>query len=80
MEMRASSGCPFRSKSRDSELLFFFLGLTPYERLVTQLGLASTLTEYKVPKDDIPVIVAKVVGSKEGDAFQKVVKLLNGLY
>jgi len=55
------------------------LGLLISE-LVAQLGLASNLTEYKVPKDDIPVIAGKALGSNEGETFTKVVKMLNGLY
>lgn len=51
-----------------------------FSRLVDGLGLKSTLTQYKVPKDDVPKIAAKSVGGEDQPDYAKVVKLLENLY
>ena len=48
--------------------------------LVDSLGLKSTLTEYNVPRDDIPKVAELAVGKKDDIIFPKVVKLLESLY
>jgi hypothetical protein len=42
--------------------------------------LKSTLSEYKVPKDDIPEIAGLAVGGKDNEVFPHAVKLLEGIY
>ncbi|KAI0745051.1 alcohol dehydrogenase IV [Earliella scabrosa] len=49
-------------------------------RLVDDLGLHSTLSEYKVPREDIPHIVELATGSKDDPEYSKAVALLEGLY
>lgn len=48
--------------------------------LVTELGLKSSLSEYKVPKEDLPSIAAQALGRQEDPDQARVVKLLEGLY
>jgi hypothetical protein len=48
--------------------------------LIDDLGLKTTLTEYKVPKGDIPLIVERTIGTKEGVLYDKIVKIVEGLY
>ncbi|GJE95880.1 alcohol dehydrogenase IV [Phanerochaete sordida] len=48
--------------------------------LVRNLGLASTLAEYKVPKEDLPLIAEKALGRADDPVHSKVVKLLESLY
>jgi hypothetical protein len=48
--------------------------------LVNNIGLKSTLTEYNVPKEDLPTIAELTLGSKDSPEFGHVVKLLEGLY
>jgi len=50
------------------------------DKLVNDLGLKCTLADYKVPKEDIPSIAEKSIGTKEHPAFSAVVQLLEGLY
>lgn len=54
--------------------------LTTTPRLVDDLGLHSTLTQYKVPRDHVEKIVEKAVGSKTHALFPSTVKILEGLY
>lgn len=44
------------------------------------LGLKSTLTEYNVPRADIPKVAELAVGKRDEVVFPKVVKLLESLY
>lgn len=48
-------------------------------RLIDNLGLHSTLAEYKVPPADLPQIAEAAVGSKDDPVLGKVVSLLQGL-
>ncbi|KAI0081311.1 iron-containing alcohol dehydrogenase [Panus rudis PR-1116 ss-1] len=48
--------------------------------LVDSLGLHSTLTEYKVPKEDLPDVAEKAVGSRDHPTFPQVVKVLESIY
>jgi len=48
--------------------------------LITRLGLHSTLTEYKVPKEDLTSIASQALGSENDPTVPKVVKLLESLY
>ncbi|KAH9914025.1 iron-containing alcohol dehydrogenase [Fomitopsis serialis] len=50
------------------------------DNLVSDLGLKSTLSEYNVPREDLPKIAELSVGSKDDPTYPKVVKLLEGLY
>ncbi|KAJ3909162.1 alcohol dehydrogenase IV [Lentinula edodes] len=50
------------------------------KQLVADLGLSTTLTDYNVPRDDIPTIVQNTLGTETHPVFPKVVKLLEGLY
>ncbi|KAK0485889.1 hypothetical protein IW261DRAFT_1415779 [Armillaria novae-zelandiae] len=50
------------------------------DRLVTSLGLKSSLEDYKVPKEDVERIAELVLGSKEQGVYDKVVGVLQGLY
>jgi 3-oxoacid CoA-transferase len=50
--------------------------------LVHELGLKSTLTEYKVPhtKEEMEAIAERAAHAKEGDTFNAVVEIVKGLY
>lgn len=48
-------------------------------RLVDDLGLRSTLTEYKVPHEDV-LEIAQLAAGKEYSSLPKVVALLESLY
>ncbi|KAJ3856244.1 alcohol dehydrogenase IV [Lentinula lateritia] len=50
------------------------------KQLVADLGLSTTLTDYNVPRDDIPTIARNTLGTETHPVFPKVVKLLEGLY
>lgn len=63
--------------SLHQELLLIYSLL---HRLVDDLGLHSTLTQYKVPKEDVPKIAEKALGKKDDPLFPKAVKLLENLY
>ncbi|KAH8078070.1 alcohol dehydrogenase IV [Cristinia sonorae] len=49
-------------------------------QLVLDLGLKSTLSEYKVPKEDLPKVAEQAIGTRDHPAFGKVVDLLESLY
>ena len=53
-----------------------------YVRLVDDLGLKSTLTEYNVPREDIPLIAAHGVhgADPESPIFKRTVQALESLY
>lgn len=48
--------------------------------LVIQLGLQSTLSEFKVPKEDFYSISSQAIGSDTDPILPLVVKLLEGIY
>ena len=48
--------------------------------LVDDLSLHSTLTEYNVPREDVPKIVERALGTKDHAIFPKVVTLLESRY
>ncbi|KAI0633701.1 iron-containing alcohol dehydrogenase [Trametes polyzona] len=50
------------------------------QKLVDDLGLHSTLSEYKVPRGDLQQIAELAVGSKDDPTLPKVVALLESLY
>ena len=49
-------------------------------RLVIDLGLQSTLAEYKVPTDDLASIAGQALGNNSHPHIPRVVKLLESLY
>lgn len=49
-------------------------------RLVIRLGLRSTLSEYKIPKDDLSSIASGALGKESDPELPKIVKLLEGIY
>lgn len=53
---------------------------TKLDRLVTNLGLKSNLKTYNVPVADLPEIAGRALGGRDGPEFDRVVKLLEGLY
>jgi alcohol dehydrogenase class IV len=51
------------------------------EGLVKELGLATSLTEYKVGKNQVPIITARATGGKkDGPIYDAVSKLVESLY
>ena len=52
------------------------------QELVEDLGLKSTLTEYKVPhtEQEMEAIAERVIRTREGGTFKAIVKILDGLY
>ena len=56
------------------------LVLTRPLRLVDNLGLKSTLSQYNVPRDDLPEIAELAVGDKEDPVVPKAVALLESIY
>ena len=52
------------------------------KQLVEELGLKSTLTEYKVPhtEQEMEAIAERALHTKEGDQFQAVVQIVKGIY
>ncbi|KAM6502209.1 alcohol dehydrogenase IV [Amanita muscaria] len=53
---------------------------TLIDKLVEDLGLKSTLGEYKVPQSDVLDIATRALGSADHPDIDKVVKLLENLY
>ncbi len=49
-------------------------------RLVDDLGLRSTLSQYNVPREDIPQIATLAVGSKDDPVYPKTIALMEALY
>lgn len=52
----------------------------PSLSLVVELGLQSSLSEYKVPTQDLSKIAGRALGNPEDPLLSEVVKLLEGLY
>lgn len=52
------------------------------QQLVDELGLKSTLTEYKVPRtqQEMEAIAERALHTKQGDQFKAVVDIVKGLY
>ena len=52
------------------------------DRLVVELGLKSTLTEYNVPhtQAEMEAIAVRALYTNEGDEFKSVVEILKSLY
>ncbi|EOD43470.1 putative alcohol dehydrogenase protein [Neofusicoccum parvum UCRNP2] len=48
--------------------------------LVKLLGLATTLNEYNVEQDQIPIIVKRATRQEQGDLYDQVAKLVRALY
>lgn len=48
--------------------------------LVVELSLKSTLSEYRVPREDLPKIAELAVGSKDDPTYPRVIQLLEGIY
>lgn len=66
--------------SAQKSLLFVYLAANVCISLVTELHLKSTLSEYKVPKEDLSSIAGQALGNQEHPDVPRVVKLLEGLY
>jgi alcohol dehydrogenase class IV len=49
-------------------------------KLVKDLGLDSDLSNYKVGKDQIPVITKRATGQESGDVYNAVEGLVKGLF
>ena len=49
-------------------------------RLVDDLGLKSTLSEYNVPKDDLPKIAQLALGDNNDPLVRNVTAVLQGIY
>ncbi|OCL04365.1 Dehydroquinate synthase-like protein [Glonium stellatum] len=49
-------------------------------QLVSSLGLASNLKQYKVGEDQVPVITKRATGSEGGELYDKVSRLVESLY
>lgn len=78
--METSSSYPRKSRSKSILLAVrLYVTLVPV-RLIFNLGLQTNLTKYKVPKEDIPGIAERSVGSKEGVVYERVVKIVESLY
>ena len=54
--------------------------LTIFLRLVDDLGLKSTLSEYNVPKDDLPKIAQLALGDSNDPLVSNVTTVLQGIY
>ncbi|EPQ57494.1 iron-containing alcohol dehydrogenase [Gloeophyllum trabeum ATCC 11539] len=50
------------------------------DKLVVDLGLKSTLAQYKVPREDLPDIAERAMDGRSDPTFPKVVQLLEGIY
>ncbi|KAF9451931.1 iron-containing alcohol dehydrogenase [Macrolepiota fuliginosa MF-IS2] len=50
------------------------------DQLVQDLGLHSSLSEYKVPREDIPGIATKALGGADHEDYDKVLKMLEDMY
>ncbi|KAF7971874.1 hypothetical protein HWV62_19755 [Athelia sp. TMB] len=48
--------------------------------LVQDLGLGSTLEDYKVPRSDLPGIASRAIGGEDKQGYKEVVQLLEGIY
>ena len=60
--------------------LILFSAFNSSGRLVTGLGLQSTLSDYKVPKEDLTSIASAALGKENDPQLPKVVELLEGVY
>ena len=49
-------------------------------RLVIDLGLQTSLTEYNVPPEDLATIATQALGSENDPQLSRVVKLLESIY
>jgi alcohol dehydrogenase class IV len=49
-------------------------------KLVSDLGLSKTLSDYKVGRDQIPIITQRASGQESGPFFEKLKALVEGLY
>lgn len=49
-------------------------------QLVSNLGLATNLKQYKVGEGQVPVITKRVTGSEDGELYDKVSQLVKSLY
>lgn len=49
-------------------------------KLVVDLGIKKTLKDYGVGEDQVPIIVERASGLKEGPMFEKIAELVRGLY
>lgn len=76
---KISSSCllPFKSKPR-VWIRKASADITP--RLIENLGVAATLTQYHVPKEDLPKVAELALGRSGDPLHLKVVKLLENLY
>ena len=54
--------------------------MTTFLRLVINLGLQTTLSQYQVPTTDLKTIASQALGNEDDPQLNKVVKLLEGLY
>ena len=48
--------------------------------MVIELGLKSTLSEYKVPREDLPKVAELSVGSRDDPTYPRVIQLLESIY
>lgn len=48
--------------------------------LVVRLDLKTDLAACNVPREDVPVIAERALGSREDARYMRVVRLLEGLY
>ena len=62
------------------DCLVLFLAFNSSGRLVTRLGLQSTLSEYKVPREDLTSIASAALGRENDPELPKVLKLLEDVY
>lgn len=53
---------------------------TPSASLIVELGLQSSLSEYKVPTQDLSTIAGRALGNPDDPLLSEVVKLLERLY
>ena len=60
--------------------LILFWALNSSGRLVTELGLQTTLGDYNVPKEDLTSIASAALGKENDPQLPKVVELLEGIY
>jgi len=49
-------------------------------QLIDTLGLTTNLNKYNVPKEDIPSIIEQTIGTRTGDMYDRLVKLVEGLF
>jgi len=71
-----ASGKP-STGSIDGDIIAFSSEIT---NLIDSLGLTTRLSDYNIPREDIPRIVEKAIGKNSGELYDRVVQIMEGAF